>query len=106
MILTTYEQEVLRTCSVSSKRDHFLMASLGLSGEVGEITDLLKKHLFHSHELDREKVILELGDVLWYLTELAHALETTLDAVLEKNVEKLRLRYPDGFSVERSHHHG
>lgn len=106
MLLTTYEQEVLRTCSVQTIPDHFFMACLGLAGEVGELTDLFKKHLFHGHTLDREKAILELGDVLWYATELAHALESDLETVLEKNVEKLRARYPDGFSVERSHHQG
>jgi len=106
MLFTTYEQEVLRTCSVEDQRERFLMGCLGLSGEVGEVTDHFKKHLFHGHILDREKVLLEIGDIIWYIVELISALESDFDTVLEKNVAKLRARYPDGFTQEQSHHSG
>ena len=77
-------------------------ALMGLSGESGEAIDLLKKHLFHHHDLDKEKLILELGDIAWYLAEAATSLDISLEEILTKNIEKLKKRYPDGFSKENS----
>lgn len=76
--------------------------SLGLAGEAGETVDLLKKYLGHGHELDRLKVQKELGDVLWYLAAIATVLGIDLDHVAHVNVEKLKARYPEGFSHEAS----
>ena len=84
------------------KKQMLTNAVMGLCGESGEASDIVKKHLFHSHELDREALIKELGDVAWYLAEAAEALDISLEEVLEKNIEKLRKRYPEGFSAERS----
>lgn len=76
--------------------------SMGLAGESGEVVDLLKKHVHHGHELDREKVKGELGDVLHYASGLATMLGFTLEEVATANVEKLRKRYPNGFNKEDS----
>ena len=73
-------------------------------GIQGMVIDIVKKHLAQGHELDREGLIAELGDVAWYLAETAMALDVTLDEVLERNIEKLRKRYPEGFSTEQSLH--
>lgn len=78
--------------------------ALGLCGEAGEVGDLVKKHLFQGHELNREKIIDELGDVAWYIAETAYALGVDLETVLAGNIEKLKKRYPEGFSAERSIH--
>lgn len=75
---------------------------MGLCGEAGECCDIVKKHLFHGHELDKDALIKELGDVAWYLALTATVLGVPLEEVLEKNIEKLRRRYPEGFSAERS----
>ena len=75
---------------------------MGLCGESGEACDIVKKHLFHGHELDRESLIKELGDIAWYLAEGAEALGIPLEEVFERNIEKLRRRYPEGFSSEKS----
>ena len=77
-------------------------AVMGLCGESGEACDIVKKHLFHGHELDRTALIKELGDVAWYIAEAAEALDIPLEEVFEKNIEKLRKRYPEGFSSEKS----
>ena len=74
--------------------DKLLNGCMGLNGEAGECIDLLKKHLFQGHELDREKLIEELGDVLWYCAELAAGLDVGLAEVARRNIEKLRRRYP------------
>lgn len=76
--------------------------ALGLAGESGEVCDLVKKHLGHGHPLDKEKMKKELGDVLWYIAVMARLLEIDMESIAVANIEKLRARYPDGFSTERS----
>lgn len=84
------------------KKQILTNAVMGLCGESGEACDIVKKHLFHGHELDREALIKELGDVAWYLAEASEALDVSLDEVFERNIAKLKKRYPEGFSSERS----
>ena len=83
-------------------RELLINSVMGLCGESGEVIDLVKKHVSHGHSLNREKLIDELGDVAWYLAECATALDVTLEEVLLHNIEKLKKRYPEGFSSERS----
>ena len=87
-----------------SKQDVLVNAVMGLCGESGEAIDIVKKHLHQGHELDKEKLLKELGDIAWYLAEAAYALDTPLDQVLQSNIDKLRTRYPEGFSADRSIH--
>ena len=87
-----------------SQKDVLINAVMGLCGESGEAIDIVKKHLHQGHELDRDKLLKELGDIAWYLAEAATALDMDLETVLERNIEKLRARYPEGFSPERSIH--
>lgn len=75
---------------------------MGLAGETGEIVDYLKKVIYHKHNLDQEKIKEELGDLLWYVSALATTLRIDLNEVANKNIEKLKERYPDGFDVENS----
>lgn len=75
---------------------------LGLAGETGETVDYLKKVIFHGHTFNRDNLVKELGDILWYVSQLAWAYKIPLDEIGEKNIEKLRNRYPDGFSTEDS----
>lgn len=77
-------------------------AASGMNGEAGEVIDLLKKHEFQGHALDEDKLLEELGDVLWYCTLMAEALGTTLQDVMKGNIEKLVERYPEGFDKARS----
>jgi NTP pyrophosphatase (non-canonical NTP hydrolase) len=83
-------------------REALSMAALGLAGESGECADYVKKHLYHGHPLDRDKAVKELGDVLWYVAIMAKEIGVELSEVAEKNIAKLRARYPEGFSTERS----
>lgn len=96
--MNAYQRDAART--LGDARPEIL--GLGIAGEAGEVADLLKKHLGHGHELDREKLIKELGDCLWYIAALATWLGVPLSEVAEKNIEKLRARYPNGFDSERS----
>ena len=81
-----------------------LMGSLGLAGESGELLDLFKKWIFHGKPLDEEHARKELGDVLWYVAEIAHSMGWDLDEIMAMNIDKLRARYPEGFSTEMSNH--
>lgn len=76
--------------------------ALGLTGEAGEVADYLKKCVFHGHPIEREKLVKELGDVCWYLAGLASALGVPLEEIASKNIDKLRRRYPEGFSSGHS----
>jgi len=106
MTLNAYQKAALRTARVNEddKTNPLDLArdALGVAGEAGEVADLIKKVIGHGHPLDKEKFAKELGDVLWYVAVLAHRLNYTLEEVAAQNVEKLRKRYPEGFSEERS----
>ena len=103
MNVNEYQCLALKTMNPNlSKREMLINSMMGLCGESGEAIDIVKKHIFHGHELDREKLIKELGDVAWYLAEAAHALDVSLEEILEKNIEKLKKRYPQGFDREHS----
>lgn len=77
-------------------------AAMGLAGEAGEFLDLIKKFVFQEHQLSVHDAVNELGDLFFYLTLACESLGVSLDYVVEKNVQKLTLRYPDGFSKDRS----
>lgn len=77
-------------------------AALGLSGEVGEFNDMLKKWVFHEKELDVEHAKKELGDIMWYVAMMCHSFGWELDDILQMNVDKLIARYPKGFDVNRA----
>ena len=87
-----------------SKQETLINGVMGLCGESGEVIDLVKKHLHQGHPLDKEKLIKELGDIAWYLAEVAYVLDTDLDTVLEQNIAKIKARYPEGFDIEKSIH--
>ncbi|AAK94361.1 MazG-like pyrophosphatase [Myxococcus phage Mx8] len=107
MTFEQYQQAALRTANIggpSEPFNHLKLESdcLGLTGEAGEVADHVKKFVGHGHDLDVEKVKKELGDVLWYVAVIAARLDLDLGDVAAANVEKLRKRYPDGFSTEAS----
>jgi NTP pyrophosphatase (non-canonical NTP hydrolase) len=85
-----------------NKQDQLLNGLLGLNGEAGEAIDIYKKWKFQGHMLDKEKLIEELGDALWYIALSAKGLGVSLNEVARKNIDKLRKRYPEGFSTEDS----
>ena len=82
--------------------DRLTNGGLGLAGEAGEVVELVKKHRYHGHELDAAAMTKELGDVLWYVAELCTASGLSMGEVAGQNIEKLRRRYPAGFSAARS----
>jgi NTP pyrophosphatase (non-canonical NTP hydrolase) len=87
------------------KVSRLLTASIGLSGEVGEFNDIVKKVLFQGKEADEDTIKhlrSELGDVCWYLAQAMIALDTSFEEVIDMNIAKLSDRYPGGFDALRS----
>jgi len=86
-----YREFVEKTCSASGR--DLVNVGLGLCGEAGEVADLIKKALYKDRPVDKNKLLLELGDVVWY-TELACILlGTSVEELQALNMQKLRARY-------------
>ena len=81
-------------------------AAIGIAAEGGEFAEIVKKMVFQGKPLNednREHLIIELGDVMWYVAQACMALDVPFDDVIRGNVKKLEKRYPGGsFSVEKS----
>lgn len=103
MTINEYQKLAMTTLNKDlSNKDVLINAVMGLCGESGEAIDIVKKHLHQGHELNKEKLIKELGDIAWYLAEACFALDVELETVLTMNIEKLKKRYPEGFDVIKS----
>ena len=105
MLVNDYQKEAMTTLNPAlDKKDVLINSAMGLCGESGEAIDIVKKWLMQGHDLDKEHLIKELGDIAWYLAEAATALDVPLETVLQGNLDKLRQRFPNGFSTEASVH--
>lgn len=103
MEFNDFQAEARRT---SNGEPSLIICALGLCGESGEFAEHIKKVAGHGHDLDREKLIYELGDILWYVAMASDALGVTMAHVASMNQLKLRERYPNGFEAERSRNRG
>lgn len=100
-----YVKEAMRTKTTG----HFdiqisgqlLHAVLGLNSEAGEIAGLIQKN-FQGHTLDRQHLMKELGDCMWFIAEICDFFDISMETVMEMNIEKLRNRYPVGFDTNKS----
>ncbi len=105
MTINEYQKLAMTTQNPAlSERDVLLNGVMGLCGESGEAIDIVKKWLAQGHELDKAHLAKELGDIAWYLAETATALGLTLEEILQANIDKLKARYPEGLSTEKSLH--
>lgn len=103
MQVNEYQKAAMATLNPALDKKAVLINSvMGLCGESGEAIDIVKKWLMQGHELDKEHLVRELGDVAWYLAEAATALDVPLEAVFQGNLDKLRQRFPNGFDTGAS----
>jgi NTP pyrophosphatase (non-canonical NTP hydrolase) len=98
MDFNEYQRLALRTYKAELSQHHLLInGALGLTGEAGEVADIIKKHAYPSKQgdgLDTEARLLdELGDVLWYLAILAQGLGVNLETTAAHNIAKLVQRH-------------
>lgn len=102
LFLDEYQRYASRTANNSDFKNALVNYALGLTGESGEVAEVVKKHIFHGHKIDRKDIEKELGDVLWYVSNIALLLNINLSDVAETNIDKLMQRYPEGFSKSDS----
>ena len=74
----------------------------GANGELGEVTDILKKYLYQGHRINKQHLAEEIGDTLFYIVNLCTLFNLDIEDILQGNVDKLRKRFPNGFEVDRS----
>lgn len=82
--------------------EQLMNAGISLCEEAGEVAGVLKKHIFHGHELDEDKLINELGDVFYYLCTIARLIDLNVENIASYNELKLFKRYPEGYSDKAS----
>jgi NTP pyrophosphatase (non-canonical NTP hydrolase) len=98
-----YQKAARRTMNPRlSDTERLVDAAAGLAEEAGEVLGLVRKHAYMGHPIDRERVTRELSDALWCLAAVATSVGVTLGDVAAANLEKLRRRYPEGYSDEAS----
>ena len=103
MEVNEYQKLAMATLNPGlNKKDVLINSVMGLCGESGEAIDIVKKWMAQGHELDKEHLAKELGDIAWYLAEAATALDIPLEDILQANIDKLKKRYPEGFQTEKS----
>jgi NTP pyrophosphatase (non-canonical NTP hydrolase) len=103
MKISEYQQLAERTSGAGGQGEgRLIIAALGLTGEAGEFANMIKKLTAHGHDIPSEVLAEELGDVLWYVAEAASACGLDLGDIARQNIDKLKARYPQGFSQERS----
>lgn len=100
MQLNQYQELSARTANTHD--NELANYGLGVTGEAGEVADIIKKTIFHGHDLDTDELRKELGDVLWYVSQIARVAGLTLEEIAGANIDKLMRRYPEGFSQEAS----
>lgn len=96
MKLSEYQEFCSRgVLPATLEREPAVGFALGLAGETGEVVDDIKKKYFHGRDIDDNHTIEELGDVMWYVANLATQYGVTLDEIITRNRDKLLKRYPD-----------
>lgn len=103
MEIKEFQKNSIRTLNMDLTKEQLLSNMvMGIAGESGEVADVIKKHLYQGHDLDVAHLKEEIGDVMFYIVNLANVLELDMQEVLEDNINKLRKRYPQGFDADRS----
>lgn len=104
MTINTYQQLAARTMNPELTQVEAILHALhGMSAEVGEIHSIYQKS-YQGHEVDENDLKAELGDLLWFCAEYCTAKGWDMEKIANMNIEKLRKRFPKGFSAERSLH--
>lgn len=106
MNIEDYSRLARRTAnSMGSEINDLMHGAAGMAGEAGEVIDLVKKSFAYGKPLDRQKLVEEIGDCLWYINLLLDVTKASWSEVLETNITKLEVRYPDlRFNAEHAIH--
>ena len=100
---TEYQRLAMRTNKPEATQEQNLInGCLGLAGEGVKVCDIGKKYMCQGDNLETQKSVGELSDVLGYVALTAQGIGCNLDSIMEHNINKLKKRYPNGFEAERS----
>lgn len=102
MTFDEYQELAIRTARTNFDAPPICNWAMGAAGEAGEAMEIVKKSVYHGHPLDVKALVKEMGDTLWYLAVLADEVGLDLGYIAQRNIAKLRERYPEGFSAEKS----
>lgn len=104
-VLMIIKKMAMNVCNIPYKnnKDKLYHAILGLNSEAGEVSGILQKE-YQGHEIKLDHLKRELGDCLWMLAEACDAIGIAMEEIAQINIEKLKARFPDGFSSEKSIH--
>lgn len=103
MEIQEFQEKSVRTLNTNLlPRESISNMCMGISGEAGEVIDHIKKNFYQGHELDKDHMKEELGDLMFYIVNLATMLDIEMVDVLQGNVDKLLKRYPNGFDENKS----
>ena len=102
-----YQEESKRTCpnlndNLREGLSDELHMVMGISTEAGELLDAYKKHFAYGKELDVVNVGEEIADIMWYISNLCRIKGINLEEMLQRNIDRLKARYPDKFSQEKA----
>lgn len=101
-----YQELCVRTCVpqeemyLTIEQRDILHAAMGICTEAGELQDQLKKSFFYGKKLDMVNIEEELGDAMWYIGMCCQRLGLSMEKIMEQNIEKLRVRFPEKFTTE------
>lgn len=103
MNIRDYQTLSVRTMNKElTKEQQISNMVFGANGELGEVTDILKKYLYQGHRINKQHLAEEIGDTLFYIVNLCTLFNLDIEDILQGNVDKLRKRFPNGFEVDRS----
>lgn len=103
MNIRDYQTLSVRTMNKElTKEQQISNMVFGANGELGEVTDILKKYLYQGHRINKQHLAEEIGDTLFYIVNLCTLFSLDIEDILQGNVDKLRKRFPNGFEVDRS----
>lgn len=106
MTLNEYQELARRTMNGTLRKEQTLRHALfGMCGELGEIHSIYQK-VYQGHQIRREDLQKEIGDLLWFVAELCTVNGFALDEIAQMNIDKLKARYPAGFDADHSLHRG
>lgn len=86
----------------NTRQLRLLHSIMGMSGEVGETVDAVKKHILYNKELDVTNLKEECGDILWYMSLMLTEIGSSFEEVMQMNFDKLSKRYPQGFTEKHA----
>ena len=103
MTLDDYQKNAMAACSIpyDNKQDMLRHAVFGLASEAGEVAGILQKQ-YQGHPVDLVHLKKELGDCLWMIAEACTALSIDMNDVAQINLDKLKARFPNGFTTHNS----